>query len=699
VKFQFNIAYHLTRQASVLILFFLLGNMPSFSQTDELKNSIIEQRIEEIAGNLDEGAELDYTNLFEDLTYYYEHPLNLNSATTEELRELYILTDLQITNLQKHLERYGSLRSIYELQAVESFDPNTIRNISYFVTVKPTLSLRDFSFQNFFKEVNHDLFLRYKRNIEQQVGFLPDPQTGVPEFVGSPDYMYTRYRMQYRKSLRVGFTMEKDPGESNADGPDFKSFHALYTGKSWLRKLVVGDYQVLFGQGLTFWNGLAFGKSGYVLNVKRNAVGLRPYSSVQEGNFLRGAATTLGMGKMELTSFYSFRKLDANVALAVDTLVADDDFVATSLPLTGLHRTQTEIALRNVLEETIYGGNLKYSSGSFSVGATAVRTQFNTPLFQDPNDLYKKFRFQGSNNLNLGVDYQGVIRNANFFGEFSRSQNGGFSAINGMVAAVHPRLSISAVHRWYGADYQALRTNVFGENNTTANNERGLFVGAQANLTGKFTLTAYSDLVKFPWLQFRSDASTKMSDYLVQLNYKPDRKNEFYFRYRIRNKEQNSGDPDLQITYVVPTVQENWRIHGVYQVHPNVQMKTRAEWTVFKKEGVRDNGFLIYQDVIFKKMGSKMTFSGRYALFDTNDWNSRLYGYESDVLYAFSILPYVYKGSRAYAMVKWDIARGVDLWLRYGTWIYTDRNVISSGNSQINGNQKSDVHIQLRLQF
>lgn len=694
--YQINFFEYL--RIAVILIFSFVGFVPTQAQTEELKNTIIEQRLEEIAGSLDEGVELDYTNLLEDLTYYFEHPLNLNTANIEELRELYLLTDLQISSLLRHLERYGSLLSVYELQAVEEFDMTTIRNISHFVTVRPTISLRDFSLNTFFKEASHDIFFRYKRVIEKEAGYIPDEATGKPDFAGTPNYMYTRYRMQYRKSFRAGFTLENDPGESLKDGPDFKSFHLMYTGKAWIKKLTIGDYQALFGQGLTFWNGLAFGKSAFVLNVKRNAIGIRPYSSVQEGNFLRGAATTIGVGNFELTSFYSQKKIDANILLTIDTLLSDDEYIATSLPLGGLHRTVTEIALKQILEERIYGGNLKYTRGTFSVGATAVRTQFNIPTVQGP-ELYKYYRFSGKQNLTAGVDYQGVIGNANIFGEFSRSQNGGMAAVNGMVVALHPNLNISAVHRWYGKDYQNLRTNVFGENNTTANNERGLFIGMQANLTGKITLTAYTDLVKFPWIQYRTDAPSSMTDYLAQLNYKPDRKHEFYFRYRRKTKDQNSSDPDLLITYPVPTLQENWRIHGVYQVHPNVQMKTRAEWTTFSKEGINERGFLIYQDVIFKKLGSKVTLTGRYAIFDTNGWNSKMYAFETDVLYAFSILPYAYKGSRAYAMVKCDIARGLDLWVRYATWIYTDRNVISSGNSAINGNTKSDVHIQLRLQF
>lgn len=691
----------LKKQPILVRTFLVVGTMLyslfGHAQTDELKNSIIEQRIEEIAGTLDEGVELDYTNLFEELSYFYEHPLNLNNARVEELRELYLLTDVQIASLQEHIKNYGTLRSIYELQAIDHFDLETIRNISFFVTVSPVLSLKDFSLKTFSKELRHDVFLRYKRVLETQAGFIPDEETGTAPFVGSPDYMYTRYTAQFRKSFRAGFTLEKDPGESLQNGPDFLSFHVMYSGNTWLRKVVIGDFQALFGQGITFWNGLAFGKSPFVLNIKKNALGLRQYSSVQEGNFLRGGGATVGFGRFELTSFYSTKKIDAGVDLVSDSTFTDDE-VITSMPLGGLHRTENEIDQKNRLHENIYGSNLKYTKGTFSAGFTAVRTEFDFPSIWD-GDLYQKFDFTGYDNLTAGIDYQAVVKNTNLFGEVSRSQNGGMALMQGLVASLHQNFALSAVYRNYDRDYQNLRTNAFGENNTSASNEKGLFVGIQTSLTSKITLTAYSDLVQFPWLAYRIDAPSAMTDYLAQLNYKPDKKHDFYIRYRRKVKEQNSADEDILITYPVNTLQENWRIHGVYQAHPNVQLKTRAEWTSFSKDGDKETGFLIYQDISYKKIGSKATFTARYALFDTQGWNSKLYAFESDVLYAFSILPYAYKGSRIYGMLKLDVARGLDVWLRYATWIYTDRNVISSGNTAISGNTKSDVHIQLRYQF
>ena len=669
-----------------------------FAQTEDLKNSLIEQRIEDIAASLDEGQELDYTNLFEDLAYYYEHPLNLNNASIDELRELYMLTDVQIANLERHIERYGPLRSLFELQAIDDFDLNTIRSVTPFITVRPTLQLSAFSLKEFFEDATHDLFIRYKRDLQLAQGFQVDPETGQPDYIGSPDYIYTRYRLNYKKSFRAGFTLEKDAGESLSKGPDFYSAYAMYSGETWLRRLVVGDYQALFGQGLTCWNGLAFGKSPFISNVKRNGIGLRPYSSVQETNFFRGAAATFGFGQVEVTPFLSDKRIDGNVDENADSLLTDDEFIVSSLPAGGLHRTESEIANKNTVRETVVGGNIKYSRRLLTVGITGIRTSIDAELRPDL-DLYNMYKPTASENFCIGADYQAVLGNANFFGEAARSQNGGFSMINGLVAAIHPRLTISAVHRHFGKDFQNTKANVFGENGLTAANERALYTGVQANLNSKFTLTAYADLIRYPWLRYRVDAPSLAKDYLAQLNYKPDKKNEIYLRYRRRQNVLNSSNDEAYVTSPAPLLQENWRIHAAYQAHPNVQMRTRAEWSVYSNADGTSNGFMVYQDINYKRIGSRITYSLRYALMDSPNWNTRIYAYENDVLYAFSILPYYGRGSRVYGMIKVDVARGIDFWARYGAFLYDQTREISSESADPTEVINSDIHLQLRFQF
>ena len=89
----------------------------------------------------------------------------------------------------------------------------------------------------------------------------------------------------------------------------------------------------------------------------------------------------------------------------------------------------------------------------------------------------------------------------------------------------------------------------------------------------------------------------------------------------------------------------------------------------------------------------------RYALFDTDSYNSRIYAYESDILYAFSIPAYYSKGSRLYFNLKYTLRDFLDIWLRYSQTYYSDLDVISSGLNQINGNAKSEIKVQVRIKI
>lgn len=54
-----------------------------------------------------------------------------------------------------------------------------------------------------------------------------------------------------------------------------------------------------------------------------------------------------------------------------DSLFDDLEFV-TSINLTGLHRTNSEIAKKNALTEKIMGSNLRYRNRNFQVGLAGI---------------------------------------------------------------------------------------------------------------------------------------------------------------------------------------------------------------------------------------------------------------------------------------------------------------------------------------
>ena len=682
---------------SKLLLFFLFGwkGIALFAQ--EESNALVEQRIEIISSFMEEGSDVDYSSLTEDLIYFARHPINLNTADALSLQTLLVLSDTQIHALFKHLEDYGKLKSIFELQSVVGMDLPTIQWIQPFVYVNEDDGFSDFSFRRLREEGTHDIMLRSKRTLQEQAGFIPDPITGKKNFLGSEYGTYMRYRFQYRRNILVGMTFENDIGEPLRNGPDFKSASLFIREAKALKQLVIGDYQVQFGQGLTCWNSMAFGKSSFSVQVKRNAQGLKPYSSVNESSFFRGGGITLGNKFLTATMFASRRKLDAT--FNTDTVLTDDDMSVSSILLGGLHRTESEIAKKNLLTEIVSGGNIQVQKGMRKLGTVALKRSLSDSIAAR-TDWYANGKFAGKTQSAVGMYAEGVWQNVSLFGEVSRSSNNAWAYVTGLTAALHSRVSATVLFRNFDQDFQSVYSNVIAEGNSVfPSNERGMYVSVQAQLSKKISVNAYSDEVQYPWLRYQVTAPSSFSDNVIQFNYKPDKKHEFYARMRIR---RTSIDQNIlnRIDFPVDKLSQQIRLNFIFSPIESLKLHSRIEFVKTNEEGLpNETGYLVFQDVIWKKMNVPFSVTLRYALFQTDAWSARLYAYENDVLYSYSIPAYYGKGARIYGIFKFDIRRNIDLWIRIAQWTYTDRDEISSGDSAIEGFRKTDCTLQMRMQF
>jgi hypothetical protein len=673
---------------------------------DEDKNSIIEQRIESMVEALGEDDELDYTTLFDNLMFFFEHPLNINDATVEDLQELQLLDELEVNAIVNHISKYGALVNYFELNAIEGLSINTIRTIQPFIKVTLPADYQRITWKDIIKEGQSDLFLRYQTTLETQKGYAGIDEADLADnpnarYLGDRSRYYLRYRYTFRKNISFGFTGEKDPGEEffagTQKGFDFNSAHLLYSGRGVLNTLIIGDYQARFGQGLTMWSGLSFGKSSYVMQVKRVESGLRPYTSVDENLFMRGAAATVALGPVKLTAFYSQKQVDGNLTV-VDTLDAELIGSFTSLQQSGFHRTQGELSDKDAVGERYIGGNLSFQKKRFHIGATGFVADYDAQFTRN-TQLYNQFELDTSHYAVGGIDYAYGKNNWSFFGETSISDSKGIATVNGIMLALHPKLSVAVVQRHFDKEFQNLQANVFAEGSKPAN-ESGIYAGLQADLNSRMSFSLYYDQFKFPWMRFLTDAPSVGHEYLAQFNYRPKRGYEFYVRYRQKLKGRNASDPEAIIDYPTSEVRQNFRIYASYPVSKSLKLKSRVEWVQYELQGnAIENGFMLYQDLIFKKLEWPISFAVRYALFDTESYNARVYAYETDLLYSWSIPAYYSRGSRFYLMAKIDVYRKIDLWLRYSVWKYNDRDVISSGLNEIEGNLKSDFKAQLRWRF
>lgn len=695
--------------AAFLLTFSLNAQTDTLAKdTSAVDDAPLDQQIENLSENL--GTEdADLTALVENLQRYKEKPLNLNTATREELVDLSLLNDVQINNLLLHREQFGSLISIYELQAVDGFDLATIYALLPYVTVTDRFDSGHFSAKEMFANGKHELIFRTQRIVEEQVGYTPIDSASLAEspnsrYLGSPYRIYTRYRFTYGNFVSWGVTAEKDQGEeffrgTQKNGFDFYSAHLSVRNIGPVKSAVIGDYQLSFGQGLTAWTGYAFGKTSMTVATKRNALGIRPYTSVDESRFLRGAATTLKFGPVETSAFFSLRHRDANIAEA-DTIGNDIEILeVSSIQETGYHTTPSEIADKNALREMLYGGNITFRKPMYHFGITAIHSEYNKPLVRNLS-MYNQFEFSAQQNTVVGADYNFILRNFNFFGEFARSANGGMAMTNGVLISADPRLAFTIHHRYFGKDFQNLYANAFSES-TLPVNEQGIYFGVQAKPHRKWTVSAYYDLQLYPWMKFQIDAPSQAYDFLGQINFTPDKKTDFYFRYRHRDKYTNANDPDADIDFIIPFTQDNIRFNVSYPVGKSWKLKNRIEYTrYYPSDEEAQAGLVIYQDVTYKKIGMPVSFTARYALFQTDSYNARIYVYENDMPLQFSVPAYYGKGSRVYGIINWDVTRRLEMWVRVAQWFYYNQNVISEGGlTQINSNHKTEVKVMVRYKF
>jgi hypothetical protein len=683
-----------------LFLLYLFVTAAFYAQAQEtpVQQGNTEQQLEDVtAGNDD--AETEDDTWLQQLESFKKHPVDLNTAQEEELKQLRILTPIQINNFIAYRRLLGNLINIYELQAVPGWNLETIRKVLPYITVLSNAGLLE-SLTTRLKGGGHTLLARISQVVEKQRGFADSTSTGN-FYPGPPQRILLRYRYSFKNLLQYGFTAENDPGEqlfkgAQKSGFDFYSFHFFASQIGKIKTLALGDFTVNMGQGLIQWQNLAFRKSADALAVKRTSPVLRPYNSAGEFNFFRGAAATVKLGKhTELTLFGSYRKRDGN--LDVDTLQTTEDII-TSFQTSGYHRTKSEIAGRNRLKQLSYGGNISFRKKNWYLGVNGIATRFNNPV-QKAADAYNYFAINGRNWANYSIDYSFTRNNFHYFGETAVDKNGHTAFLDGILLSLSRQLDVSMVLRNISKKYQALNGNAFTEG-TLPTNESGFYTGLTLRPLSTLRIDAYADFYQFAFLRFRTDAPSKGRDYLVQATYTPNKQAEIYIRYRAENKEQNISGLNLPTRPLAGLPRQNLRVNVSYKVSPAVQLRHRAETVWFDKRGPQaSNGFLVFTDVLYKPLLKPLSANLRLQYFETGDYNSRIYAFENDVLYSYSIPAFYDKGWRYYLNLNCDVNKKLSCWLRWAQTIYSNKQLIGSGLDEIKGNRRSDFRVQLRYGF
>lgn len=621
----------------------------SGQQYAEKINIYIEKIVEHAITHSSSEDEVPAESLIEDLEHLYRHPLDLNKVSQEELEQLWILNDFQIKALLSYRNKMKQFISVYEVQYIFGFDESTFDLIFPFLKVESmaeydTLVLKKIARQN---QYQYLLRMDYK-------------SPNAKQYNGLPLGMYSKFSLDYKNQMKIGIIAENDAGENflcnnNRYGFDFYSAHFQLKTNSFLKCITLGDYKVHAGQGVLIWNGFKSGKSSEVLSSIKRGQGISVNRSKNESNFLRGAALHFDLNHFNLHLYGSIKNTDA----ILDTL--DGTARIKSFSTTGYHRTTTEINRKWNNQEKAAGAILTYQSDHIQIGMNLLAVSQTFPFVYDS----VKFKSQVQNKIYSGssVDYKLLFDKYHIFGEVALHQNT-LAVISGINFLIASSFKTSVLYRNYPANYFAPYSNAFGENSSNEN-EKGLFTGFQWQKNDQLEISAYSDIFSFPWYSYNTDNASYGSESLVELKYNPNAFIEFRIRYKYSGKEKNVSD-NKQLTHRIETFsRQNIRLNLSAKLSDVLLINSRFE--VCKAGFANQNnqkGYLAYQDIIFQ-INKNTKLKCRYAFFNNTDYNTRIYAYEHDVLYGFSIPSYYGNGHKTYILVQQKIGETITLWLKY----------------------------------
>ena len=653
-----------------------------------------------------EDATFDFNTLLENLEIFLEQPIDLNEADESLLRELHLLTDRQIDELLKYRRTAGKFIALYELQAIPGFDLNAVRRILPFVTIKGDTFDYNLSVLKMMRDGDNLLYLKWNTILEEQKGYAPRAPGEEDEnrYLGDKNQYYVRYKHAYGYKLSYGFTAEKDRGEefftgSNKKGFDFYSAHFYLRDYSRLIKAIaIGDYGVSLGQGLIIYSGYSSGKSMFVTNIRRGGRVLRPYSSVNESAYFRGAAATLGVVKnLAITTFASYRNRDANFIESSDTLATEEAFSAINL--TGFHRTESELKNRNSAQQTSFGGSIKWKGkAGRHIALNTVYHRFSHPLNRKIKP-YNQFSFNGQELLDVSLDYAFLLRNLSFFGETAMSDNGAIATVNGLQLGLNRNVDFAILHRFFPRDYQALNASPFSETRGAAN-ESGIYLGMEVRATRHIKVAAYYDLWRHPWLRYNAAAPSRGREYRARITYHKKRTYECYLEFKNEVKQINQKNELFKTNALVDKHTFQGRLHFAFKLTKELELRSRID-AGFADVGTekRKKGAVVYQDILYKPLEFPLSITARFALFDTDGFDTRYYSYENDLLYTFSIPAYYNVGSRAYINLRYRGIRHLVLEGRIAQLYWSNKDKIGSGLEAINGHTKTQVSLQVKVKF
>lgn len=432
----------------ILFLLLLLGYFATTYGQSSVAGELLLERLREYSYT-DEEIEL----FVQHLETLRSTPLNLNTATSEELARIPFFDDFFIRNFLQYRSRHGAFVSIYDLKNVPG------ARVEYISLLEPFFSTETLT-----------------APVEQSI------RVGLFESLSIPRYAHRQRLSLHRgKAWMMSWNAERDAGEKWLPFKQglwthhniFLSYNAHPTSSSPVRRFILGDYRlhtalgVMNGMGISFY---AKQETGYRLALPRQSE-ISPHNSFQEWNYLRGLALTLTSAPFSFTPYIGYTPLQVS-------LWSGEDRIRT------IYKDGKQRLSSDQVHLLTLGGYFKFApSPLFHAGFQALNNRFTG--LSDNRRLYPPAAYlQELSPTRFAIDMAWRGANASALAEVVLPHRGAYGS-EAAVAVLTYRNDywgmFSLVARHLGERFAMLHTSTYGHF-SSQKNEQGIRIAWNGEL-------------------------------------------------------------------------------------------------------------------------------------------------------------------------------------------------------------------------
>jgi hypothetical protein len=616
-----------------------------YCQETELLDSIIEPEDQD---NLEDALWL------ERLWELKEKPLNLNSASLQELLLIPFLTTQIAEDIIKYREGGNRFKTLQDLNKIKGITAEIIDAVEPLVTISGTIRIPSVIYR-FQSRLENPLRTGYRENIYQ-----------------NPFYFQHRILFSSTYHITAGIIWEKDSGEP--DYFDYGSFHFRYQHPSGKFSLTIGDFYQKTGMGLISWS--SFGKT---LSLELRKVNwydmnwIEVNRSTQENGFYRGCAIEYKLtSNFAMNFFVSSNKIDG-------TLSEDSSEIKT-IYVTGLHRTPTEINKKKQLSEKTFGTSLNLTVHDIIIQLSSLFIRYFPRFRQSGNEASYNSLFCCYNFPELQVAGELALYNQKI------------PALHGLLFHNAGPVRFEIDSYYYHPDYFAPHARAMGSYQQTPSNKAGTVSLLQYKIKNR---TKLGFLIYLNRILRSSEQNPFINqDYLLDLQIGFPRqiiKIQYRRNYRYLN--------DIAFSNKNHKKTEGFRLYYRLDLSKKMRLENRVElrWCCPVNQSSRFYGLDFYQQLGFRGKNWKATL--RWSAFDVPSYDLRIYEIETDLPATIRSVLLTQSGYKFFILVQVKTSSRVQLDFKYQHRFYSDTKEVGSGRDSFPAPLLHEYRLSLLLKL